>query len=127
VTVDSPGFDLVAASLRADATDLEAFVEALAERLGGAFPTSLRVERSGNRFSRRRRVERLELDLGEERFELVHEPGRPRCLLRTLVGGVAIRSDELPLEAWLDQLARALLGEAEASAQGRAALARLLQ
>lgn len=125
--MDSPSFDLIAASLRADATDLSAFVEALAERLAGALPERLRVERSGSRFARVRRVRRLVLDLGQERFELEQQPGRPLCRRQVLVGGVAIRGEELPLEQWLDQLARALVVEADASAQGRAALAQLLQ
>jgi hypothetical protein len=50
--MDSPTFDLVAASLRADAADLTAFVEGLAERLGGAFGERVRVERGGTRFAR---------------------------------------------------------------------------
>ena len=45
--MEDPGFELVAASLRADATDLAAFVEALAVKLEGALPGSVRVERRG--------------------------------------------------------------------------------
>ena len=41
--MEDPGFELVAASLRADATDLAAFVEALAVKLEGALPGSVRV------------------------------------------------------------------------------------
>ena len=40
-------FELLAASLRADARDVGAFVEALAEKFCGAFPDSARVERTG--------------------------------------------------------------------------------
>ena len=49
--MDDPGFDLVAASLRADTTDLNAFVQALAVKLEGALPDSVKARRentSGN-------------------------------------------------------------------------------
>jgi hypothetical protein len=125
--VDAPTFDLVAASLRADATDLRAFVEALAERLAGAFPDQVRIERSGNRFSSTRRVRRIQLALGDERYELEQEDGRVSCRRRALVRNVAIRSEELDLGAWIDELSRALVAQAESSAQARFALAELLE
>jgi hypothetical protein len=58
---------------------------------------------------------------------LEQESGQIRCRQEALVRGVAIRSDELTLEDWLEQLARALVVESEASAQARAALARLIE
>jgi hypothetical protein len=125
--MEGPTFDLVAASLRADTTDLTAFVEGLAERLGGAFGDRMRVERSGTRLSRSRRVRRIVLELDKDRFVLEHDAAQIRCRREALVRGVAIRSDELALEEWLEQLSRALVVESETSAQARAALARLLE
>ena len=44
---DTDDLDLLAASLRADAGDLEAFVEALAVKLEAALPDQVEVERRG--------------------------------------------------------------------------------
>src|SRR5437763_869041 len=80
--MEDPGFELVAASLRADATDLAAFVEALAVKLEGALPDSVRVERRGGLFSREKRVRRLSVvladtpsDLSVPEFGLVRRAG----------------------------------------------------
>src|SRR4051812_38333391 len=47
---DAPDLDLLAASLRADATDTAAFLGALAARLEGAFPGQVEVQRKGGIF-----------------------------------------------------------------------------
>jgi hypothetical protein len=125
--MDEPGFDLVAAELRADTTDLKAFVEALAVKLAGSFPGWVRVERRGGLFSGAKPVRRIELTLGDDRYELDHDGGRVTCVRRAVVRGIAIRSDELGLDDWIDHLARALVREADSTAQGRAALAQLLE
>ncbi len=52
-------FELLAASLRADAGDAGAFLEALAAKLGGALPHRVRVERGGGLFSHGHPVRRL--------------------------------------------------------------------
>ena len=43
-------FDLLAASLRADAADLKTFMEVLATKLSDALPNMVRVEREGGLF-----------------------------------------------------------------------------
>jgi hypothetical protein len=43
------------------------------------------------------------------------------------VRGVAIRSDELGLEQWIELLARSLVSHANSTSAGRAALAQLLE
>jgi hypothetical protein len=124
--VEPSTFDLLAASLRADSADLEVFVEALATKLAGSFPGQVRVERARSLFRGRRPVRRLELPLGDDRYELEHEGGRVTCVRRSVVRGIALRSERLELGEWLDGLARSLVAEAESSEQGRAALAQLL-
>jgi hypothetical protein len=125
--VDDPSFDLVAAELRADATDLKTFVETLAAKLAGAFPGWARVERRSSLFGGAKPVRRIELTLGDDRYELEHDAGRVTCRHRAVVRGVAIRSDELELDEWLTRLAGSLVRAADSSAQGRAALEQLLE
>ena len=68
------------ASLRADTTDLVAYVEALAVKLEGALPGRARIARGGGGlFGRgRKRVETIEIDLGESRYLLDQRRHRAR-------------------------------------------------
>jgi len=66
----SEAFDLVAASLRADAVDLKAYVEALATKLTQSFPGHVQVERKGRRLGGPKTVRRIVAELGDDRFTL---------------------------------------------------------
>jgi hypothetical protein len=120
-------FDLVAASLRADAADLDAFVEALAVRLEGALPGQVEVERKGGLLGANKRVRRIEVTLGDQRFEAEVDRGRVTWRRRSVVRGIALKTQELDLDAWIDALSRDLVDESERSERGRQALARLLE
>jgi hypothetical protein len=124
--VSETDFDLLAASLRADATDLRAFVEALAAKLEGAFGEHVRVDRKGGMLGGRKRVRRIALRIGEDEYELEHDDGRVTCRRRTVVRGIALKNEELALEQWIDDVSRTLVQEARSSERGRAALERLL-
>lgn len=120
-------FDLLAASLRADARDVDGFVEALATKLEASFPEQTRIERKGGRLGgARKHVRRVELEIGERRYELSHRSGSVGCMRRTVVRGIALKSEELTLDAWIDALSGDLLGEADRSERSRLALERLL-
>jgi hypothetical protein len=121
-------FDLVAASLRADATDTHALAEALALRLEGALPAQTRVHRRSKRLlSREKLVRRMEVDLGDARYSLeLDDRGGARAVRAQEVRGIVLKNEPLAIDAWLDALARDLTALAEASEQGRLALERLL-
>jgi len=125
--MDDDDLDLVAASLRADSADLSVFVEALASKLAAAVPGHVKVERRRSLLPGPKPVRRLEVELGDERFELEHDDGRVGCRRRELVRGIALRSDELELGAWIDALSRSLVAEADRSGRGREALRELLE
>jgi hypothetical protein len=122
-----PDIDLVAASLRADAADLEAFVEALATKLEAALPDQVQVERRGGLLGGNKRVRRIEVTVGDQRYEAEHERGRLTCRRRSVVRGIALKTQELDLDAWIAALSQDLLEESERSERGRQALARLLE
>ena len=123
----SGDLDLVAASLRADAGDLDAFVEALAVKLEGALPDQVEVERGGGRFGGRKRVRRIEVTLGDQRYEAEPDHGRVTCRRRSVVRGIALKTQDLDLDAWIAALSQDLVEEADRSERGRLALARLLE
>jgi hypothetical protein len=121
-------FDLVAASLRADAADSRGFMEALAVRLEAALPGQTRVQRRSRKFLSREKVVRLvEVDAGESRYALeVDDRGGMEARRSAAVRGIVLKNDPLPLDEWIDQLARDLAEQAAASEQDRRALERLL-
>jgi len=119
-----PSFELVAASLRADTADLDVFVDTLAEKLTRALPERARIERSG--FLGRGRVRRIDVSVGEHRYDLRHEHGAVRGSRARVVHGIVLKTEELPVDEWIDALSRDLAEEAEASERCRVALQRLL-
>ena len=120
------GFELLAASLRADASDTGAFLNALAIKLEGALPQRTQVERSGGLFSHAHPVRRLSVNLGEWVYLLALEGGELAAERTHAVRGIALKSEALGLDEWIDDLAEDLAALAQRSAQDHAALQRLL-
>ena len=121
------GFDLTASSLRADATDGRTLAEVLAAKLGEALPDQTRIRRQGGRLlSRDKRIESVEVQLGEETFVLSLSGGKTETSRAKTVRGAVIKRQELPLDAWLEALSVALGAEAQRSEAVRMSLERLL-
>jgi hypothetical protein len=123
---DAPDLDLLAASLRADATDTAAFLDALAARLEGALPGQVEVQRKGGLFGGGKRVRRIAVRLGDTHYEIEGEHGALVARRRNVVRGIALKSEELGVDAWIEGLSADLLALAQRSEQGRLALERLL-
>ena len=102
---EDPGeaLDLAAAQTRADGDDTQAMLEALAARLLGALPrmTTVKRRRVGGLLSKRTEVERIEIELTDERFELVNAAGMVRCARNRVVRGITLKRDEVQIEDWL--------------------------
>ncbi|MEO7002873.1 MAG: hypothetical protein ABI068_13720 [Ktedonobacterales bacterium] len=121
------GFELLAASLRADAGDTGAFLNALAVKLAGALPQRVQVERGGGLFSHQHPVRSLSVNLGDWVYLLAQDGIGGLSASRThAVRGIALKSEPLDLDEWLDDLAAELATLAQHSAQDHAALQRLL-
>lgn len=119
-------FELLAASLRADAGDARAFLEALAVKLGGALPDRVRVDRGGSLFSHEHPVRRLAVTLGDWEYVVAAANGGLEAARTHLVRGVTLKSEALGLDEWIETLSAELAALAERSAHDRAALQRLL-
>lgn len=120
----SSDFDLVAASLRADAEDLGVFAEALASKLEQSLPGRCLVERSG--LLGRGAVRRLVVELGSDRYELLHDHGELSTRRSSVVRGIALKTEDLDIDRWIDALAAEVVSEAERSGRGRVSLEKLL-
>ena len=125
---DQETFDLAAAGLRADGTDLRISVEVLASKLEQALPGRCRVERHGGGLLGRgdKHVRHVAIDLGGSTYELRVAGDRVEGFRERQVGGVSIRRETLTPDAWVAALTSELQTEAERSAEARSALEGLL-
>jgi hypothetical protein len=121
-------FDLSAAGLRADGSDLRISVEALAAKLEEALPAQTRIQRGGRGLLGRgeRRVREICVELGGTRYRLGVEGERLACSREREVGGISIKREPLDPKGWMSALSDELRAEAERSTQAREALTRLL-
>ena len=126
--LDSPlQVEMLAASLRADSPDLKAFLEALAAKLEGALPDQTQVTRHSSLFSREHPVKEIAVVLGDNQYRLARERKGPLITSRAkVVRGIVLKTEQIPLEQWIEELAEGLALEAARSAQSRAALERFL-
>ena len=118
----------VAAHLsREYAADQREFLESLAATLEKALPGHTRVVRKGGLFARSRPVRELHLDLGEARFSLV-DPGHGSLegRLALVKRGIVLRTDSLPVDAWIEEVGNALQEHARSNQDAALALRRLV-
>jgi len=119
--------ELLASSLRADSTDLKAFLEALAVKLEGSLPNQTTVTRQSSIFSREHPVKEIAVTLGDYQYRIGRERQGPIMTQRAkVVRGIVLKTDQVPLEQWIEELAGGLAEMAASSAQARASLERFL-
>lgn len=118
--------DLLAASLRADASDVGAFVESLAAKLEAAVPGRVRVDRRRSGLRGGKRVRAIALDAGDQRLELELAGGALEARASKLSGGIVLKREPVDPDAWLALLGEVLAAEARRSQATRQALERLL-
>jgi hypothetical protein len=126
VSSSDNNLDLLTAALRADMSDLGAFVGSLAAKLEQALPGKVRVERRRDGMFGPKLVRRIALDAGGQRLELAYQHGTLETKCSRLSGGIVIKSETLDTDAWLAALGEALSQEARRSETTRRALERLL-
>jgi hypothetical protein len=119
--------EILAASLRADTTDLKAFLEALAVKLEGSLPNQTTVTRHSSIFSREHPVKEINVTLGDYQYRISRERQGPIITQRAkVVRGIVLKTDQIPLEQWIEELAAALAEVAASNSQARTALERFL-
>jgi hypothetical protein len=117
--------DLVASALHADAGDVDVFFGVLVGKLQQALPEQVEVARGG--FLGRGKPEGVTVALGDRRYEAQRERRGVTCRRRTVVRGIALKSEDLDLDAWIDALSADLVDEAARSERARQALQGLLE
>jgi hypothetical protein len=128
---DDPGsaLDLAAAEVRVDRTDMHAMVEALALRLVEALPRMaiVRRHRVGGFRSKQTEVESIDIVLGDQRFELAQMRGGFECTRHTVVRGITLKREELPVAQWIQELVEEVTHAAALGEQARIALEGLVR
>ncbi len=105
MSVEIDPFDLDAAGIRRAQTDLKAFMEALAERLRGALPDRVVIERRRDGLlSSTRHVHEIVVrgDGGEYRLRL--DKGQLSATRAKTVRGVVISTTDQPVPTWLSEV-----------------------
>lgn len=127
---DSAQFDLVAAQVRADSSDVDTFFRVLAEKLSDALGDRVKLERRGGLLKRDRLATGIELDLSSGGSGVVLCARRERngvsCSVLRKVRGIALSTKEVPMPVWVEELVSALSEEAKRSGQTWEALHGLL-
>jgi hypothetical protein len=122
-------FDLLAASLRADASELGTFVTVLGAKLVDALPDHVVCERERKRFLGKGtpdRIIKIEVTLDDLRFELDDSGKLLETRISHVVRGMRLKSDDVAIDEWIERLSRKLAETAERSAKSRDAIAGLL-
>lgn len=100
------------------------FLESLTNMLESALPGETKVDRAGGLFAKKV-AKRVTVDMGGNRYALEDAGhGSLRALRTHVVRGIALKSEEIPVQDWLDEVGAALDERAKTSAAARDALAR---
>ena len=118
--------DLLAASLRADTSDLRAYVESLAAKLEEAVPGRVRVERRRGGLFGPKAVRSIALDAGDRRLALECRDGAVEARVASVSGGIVLKNETIGMHQWVAAVGEALAAEARRSETTRRALERLL-
>ena len=130
-STESPSVELVAAALRADTADLDAYHRVLSSTIGDLLPEGMvEVDRQrsvGDRMAGRPgTATAIRLHIGDRTLELVAHRGRLLATVAQDVRGVTISKKEVPVADWVQQLAVYIAALASENADAREALGRLL-
>jgi hypothetical protein len=123
--------ELLAAQLRADASDTATFFTVLVDKLRDALGPRVRVDQEGGGWRRRPvQVTAVEVDLTDGGDGLVlraeRHGGEVRCSIARPVRGIVLSTRPVPVSEWLAALVDGLARRAERSQQDRDALGGLL-
>jgi len=126
VPPSEPDLDILAASLRADASDVGVFFQVLGGKLLDSMPGAGEREREGGLFKKDHPIRRIVVRAGDDIFEAELRHGVVSCRHSHAVRGITLRSEETGFDPWLRALVGVLANQAQSSAQASAALRALV-
>jgi len=106
-----------------DKSDSGDLLEFLAAKLASALPEEVEITRGGWLLSAKKPVVDLKVSLGEQGFQMVREKrGSITARQMKIVRGVVLKTEEVPVEKWVENLAIALAQMAEKNSRTKQAL-----
>ncbi|MDQ2960948.1 MAG: hypothetical protein M3R48_07865 [Candidatus Dormibacteraeota bacterium] len=126
VPPSEPDLDAVAASIRADSSDIGIFFQVLGAKLHDSMPGAVELEREGGLFKKEHPIKRIVVHAGDDIFEAEMRHGAIACRHSHAVRGITLRSEEPGLDQWLRALVGVLAVQAQSNAQASAALRSLV-
>jgi len=111
------GLELLTHDLRGGLQDSRALLEQLAQRWQSLLPHHTTLDYHSNflGLGGKKGLARVRIHLGNDEFVLENEHGRIGASRKHVVHKVALSSETLPLELWLEQMLAALETEAQHS------------
>ena len=116
----------MAAALRADLSDIAAFVEGLATRLELALPGLAQIKRAKHGFRGPKLVSEIIVEAGDERLQLKRDGGRIQTSRCKVSGGITIKTEAVDVDTWLSALSAAVAQQAQRSERTRQALQQIV-
>ncbi len=119
-------FGVAAALSKQYGADQRAFLAMLASMLEAALPGEVEVARQGGLFSKKT-IKSVTITLTDNRYTL-EDPGRGnlRATRTRVVRGIALKTEELPMQDWVTEIGAFLDERARTSQAAREALSRLV-
>lgn len=115
--------DVLAAALRMDSQEAGDLLEFLAQKLEQSLPQNTTVKRGGWLLSKQHPVQEITVRFDDYHYQIVRERhGSFTGKVMKLVRGVVLKTTEIPVEQWTDEVAQQLARLALRSEQTRRAL-----
>jgi ATP-dependent Clp protease ATP-binding subunit ClpA len=115
--------DVLAASLRMEHQESGDLLEFLAKKLEQSLPQNTTVTRGGWFLSKDHPVQEITVRFNDYQYQILRErQGSLTAKVMKLVRGVVLKTTEIPVHQWTDEVAQQLAQLAESSAQTRRAL-----
>jgi hypothetical protein len=115
--------DVLAAALRMDDQETGDLLEFLAQKLELSLPQSTTIARSGGFLSKKRPVKEITVRFTDYHYQIARDRlGSPSAKVMKLVRGVVLKTTEIPVDQWTEEVAQQLAQLARQSSQTRTAL-----
>lgn len=115
--------DVLAAALRMDHQEAGDLLEFLAQKLEQALPQNTTVTRGGWFLSKEHPVQEITVHFDNYQYKISREQhGSFTAKVMKLVRGVVLKTTEIPIDQWTDEVAQQIAELAKRSSQTRSAL-----
>ncbi|WP_017299867.1 hypothetical protein [Nodosilinea nodulosa] len=115
--------DVLAAALRLDHQDTNDLLEFLAQKLEQSLPQATTVTRGGGLFAKTRPVKEILVRFDDYHYQITREKhGALTAKVLKLVRGVVLKTTQVSVDQWTEDVAQQLVQASQQSAQTREAL-----